>query len=130
MPATQPIAAGQAALAEGADERAHKPLPTDEADAARQAATAIGGGRDEAAQPGTAPAGPASVSLLAWAIVAMAFFSDALAMGGRSFFAVVLPIWETEFNWSRSYVSGAMSLVHIFQGVGGVAAARCLSLPA
>ena len=48
----------------------------------------------------------------------MAFFSDALAMGGRSFFAVVLPLWEAEFGWSRSHVSSAMSLVHIFQGLG------------
>lgn len=58
------------------------------------------------------------VSCLAWAVVAMAFFSDALAMGGRSFFAVVLPLWEVEFGWSRSHVSSAMSLAHVFQGVG------------
>lgn len=72
------------------------------------------GGGEQPEPPGPPPA----MSWLAWAIVGMAFFSDALAMGGRSFFAVVLPLWEVEFGWSRSHVSSAMSLVHIFQGLG------------
>ncbi len=75
------------------------------------------GGRAAGGGEQPAPPDSPSVSWLAWAIVAMAFFSDALAMGGRSFFAVVLPLWETEFGWSRSHVSSAMSLVHILQGV-------------
>ena len=96
----QAVADGQATLAEeaGRVESAHAALPGD-GDLAK-------------------PAFAASVSNIAWAIVALAFFSDALAMGGRSFFAVVLPLWEVEFGWSRSYVSSAMSFVHVFQGLG------------
>ena len=49
--------------------------------------------------------------------MALAFFSDGLCLGSRSFFAVVLEMWEAEFGWSRSYVSGAMSVVHVFNGL-------------
>lgn len=54
---------------------------------------------------------------LAWSIVALAFTTDGLCLGARSFFAVVLEHWEVEFGWSRSYVSGAMSLVHVCNGL-------------
>ena len=99
----QAVAEGQAAAVQEAErvESAHTPLPGD----------------GEPAKPAAAAAANASVSNIAWAIVALAFFSDALAMGGRCFFAVVLPLWEVEFGWSRSYVSGAMSFVHVFQGL-------------
>jgi len=51
------------------------------------------------------------------AVVACAFITDALALGARSFFPVVLETWEEEFGWSRSRVSGARALMYAAQGV-------------
>ena len=48
-----------------------------------------------------------------WTIVLVAFLTDALALGGRALFAVVLLYWEKEFGWTRSYVSGSISLLHV-----------------
>ena len=51
--------------------------------------------------------------LRGWTIVACAFSCDALALGGRALFAVVLLDWERDFGWSRASISGAVSLLHI-----------------
>ena len=48
-----------------------------------------------------------------WAIVLVAFLTDALALGGRALFAVVLLYWEKDFGWTRSYISGSISLLHV-----------------
>lgn len=45
---------------------------------------------------------------LAWSIVGLAFTADALCLGSRSFFAVVLELWEAEFGWSRCAAKGAL----------------------
>jgi MFS family permease len=67
--------------------------------------------------PAPAPArAPRGASCVPWAIVGLAFAADALCLGSRSFFAVVLELWEKEFGWSRAYVSSAMSLVHVCNG--------------
>ena len=46
-----------------------------------------------------------------WFVVAVAWFSDAVALGARALFAVTLVIWEEEFGVSRKYLGGVASLV-------------------
>jgi len=131
MPATQPAAASAVALAAATDEAAsgahHRALQEEAApgaaDALLQALQEHQAEHTEALVPTPAisaaasAARPQGAGWLAWAIVALAFFSDGLCLGSRSFFAVVLEMWEAEFGWSRSYVSGAMSVVHVFNGL-------------
>ena len=71
----------------------------------------------EHSRPAAEVGGTEVETWLAWSIVALAFTTDGLCLGARSFFAVVLQHWEAEFGWSRSYVSGAMSLVHVCNGL-------------
>ena len=128
MPATQPAAASAVALAAATDEAAsgaHRALQEEAAPGAADALLqALQEHQAEALVPTPGIAAAASAARpqqgagwLAWAIVALAFFSDGLCLGSRSFFAVVLEMWEAEFGWSRSYVSGAMSVVHVFNGL-------------
>ena len=127
MPATQPAAASAVALAAATDEAAsgaHRALQEEAAPGAADALLqALQEHQAEALVPTPAIAAAASAARpqgagwLGWAIVALAFFSDGLCLGSRSFFAVVLEMWEAEFGWSRSYVSGAMSVVHVFNGL-------------
>ena len=50
------------------------------------------------------------------AVVACAFATDALSIGARSFFPVVLEAWEGEFGWSRARISSARALMYTMQG--------------
>ena len=58
-----------------------------------------------------------SCCTLGVAVVVCAFFCDALSIGARSFFPVVLETWEEHFGWSRSRVSGARALMYAVQGM-------------
>ena len=63
-----------------------------------------------------------------WSIVACAFICDALALGGRSLFAVVLLDWESEFGWSRSHLSSSVSLLHICTAIATPAAGHIVDV--
>ena len=52
-----------------------------------------------------------------WAIVLLAFVTDALALGSRCFQSVTMMGWETEFNATRSDISLARGVQLAFQGV-------------
>lgn len=54
-----------------------------------------------------------------WLIVCCGFFVEALAMGGRSLFIVVLLIFEKDpvMHWTRSELSTLMACVHICSGI-------------
>jgi len=52
-----------------------------------------------------------------WLIVFVAFLADALSLGGRALFVVVILFWEDEFGWSRSDLSSLMALVHVCNGI-------------
>jgi predicted MFS family arabinose efflux permease len=54
---------------------------------------------------------------IGWFIVFVAFLTDALSMGGRSIFLVVIVIWESHFGWSRAELSNLMVLVHCMNGI-------------
>ena len=53
---------------------------------------------------------------LGWTIVLCSFLADALSLGARALFVVVLIFWQKEFNWTTSELSGIMSLAHVMQG--------------
>ena len=54
---------------------------------------------------------------LGWTIVLCSFLADALSLGARALFVVVLIFWQKEFNWTTSELSGIMSLAHVMQGL-------------
>lgn len=57
-----------------------------------------------------------------WGVVAVGFLALALAFSARAALALVMPAWEAELGWSRSFVSGvgAAALV-VMAGVAPVA---------
>lgn len=67
------------------------------------------------------PAGPLASSGL-WLVVAIGFLALALAFSARAALGMVMPAWEAEFGWSRSFVSGvgAAALV-VMAGVAPLA---------
>lgn len=48
-------------------------------------------------------------SWLAWLIVGFAFLALAISFSARAAIGMVMPIWEQEMGWSRSFVSGAVA---------------------
>ena len=56
-----------------------------------------------------------------WFLVICGFLAEALAIGGRSLFLVVLLVWDSgsdnSVHWTRSELSGLMALVHSCQGL-------------
>ena len=57
-----------------------------------------------------------------WRIVGVAFAADALALGGRSLFSVVMLEFEREFGWDRRTSSWLMATVHACNGIATPAA--------
>lgn len=45
-----------------------------------------------------------------WGLVAAGFFSLAISFSIRSTLGIVMPIWQTEMGWQRSFVAGTASL--------------------
>lgn len=41
-----------------------------------------------------------------WLVVALCFLALSFAMSARSALGLLMPVWETELGWSRSFVSG------------------------
>ena len=54
----------------------------------------------------TSPSTAASPGPAAWLIVGLGFLALALAFSARAALSLVMPVWEAEFGWSRSYISG------------------------
>jgi len=52
-----------------------------------------------------------------WLVVAVGFLALALAFSIRAALGLMMPTWEQELGWSRSTVSGAMSLALIVMAV-------------
>lgn len=50
-----------------------------------------------------------SPSLLPWLLVGFAFLALALSFSARATTSLMMPAWEQELGWSRSYVSGTIS---------------------
>ncbi len=42
-----------------------------------------------------------------WALVGFGFLALALAFSARAALGLIMPVWETEFGWSKSFMSGA-----------------------
>jgi MFS family permease len=51
-----------------------------------------------------------------WLVVGVLFFALALSFGARMSLPVLIPGWETEFGWSRSFLSGGAALIMIIMG--------------
>ena len=47
-----------------------------------------------------------TVSLGAWGVVALGFLTLALAFTVRGSLSLAMPAWQSEFGWSRSFISG------------------------
>jgi MFS family permease len=54
-----------------------------------------------------------------WMIVLVSFFADALSLGGRALFMVVIVLWQSDkdIRWSVSKLSILMAIVHICNGL-------------
>lgn len=52
-----------------------------------------------------------------WLIVLCCFFVDAVSLGGRSLFLIVVLLFAKELNWSVSNLSLVMACVHICNGI-------------
>lgn len=51
-----------------------------------------------------------------WVVVGVLFFALALSFGARMSLPVLIPGWEAEFGWSRSFLSGGAALIMIIMG--------------
>lgn len=58
-----------------------------------------------------------------WSIVTFGFLALSLAFSGRAALGLIIPVWQTEFGWTSSYISGVgatalvvMALVAPFAG--------------
>ncbi len=56
------------------------------------------------------------ISLRAWCTIFTIFTVDALSLGARSLFLVMILQWETDLNWNRENLGGLIAVVHIFNG--------------
>lgn len=54
----------------------------------------------------SAPAGEAPRFAQPWAIVAFGFLALAIASSGRATLSPLMPVWQREFGWTSSYISG------------------------
>ena len=52
-----------------------------------------------------------------WLIVLCCFLLDAISLGGRSLFLIVIILFEKDLQWSVSNLSLVMALVHICNGI-------------
>lgn len=41
-----------------------------------------------------------------WSVVVFGFLALALAFSGRAALGLIMPVWQTEFGWTSSYISG------------------------
>lgn len=63
--------------------------------------------------PSPAPASP----LLPWLLVGFAFLALALSFSARATTSLMMPSWEQELGWSKSYVSGTVSVTLVIMAL-------------
>ncbi len=51
-----------------------------------------------------------------WLIVAVIFFTVSFSFAARMSLPVLIPVWETEFNWSRTFLTSGGALIMIVMG--------------
>lgn len=56
-------------------------------------------------------------SLLPWMLVGFAFLALALSFSARASTGLMMPVWEQELGWSRSYVSGTVAVTLIIMAI-------------
>jgi len=61
----------------------------------------------------TAAAAPRASNFVSWSVVGLSFLALALVFASRGSLGLMMPIWEKELGWSRSFVStgGAIALI-------------------
>ena len=57
------------------------------------------------------------ISIRGWSIILTLFLADALSLGGRSLFLILLVVWRDDFGWETSSLSALMAVVHICNGL-------------
>lgn len=65
----------------------------------------------------TAAAAPRSPNLLGWSVVGLSFLALALVFASRGSLGLMMPIWEKDLGWSRSFVSTGGAIALITMGV-------------
>jgi len=51
-----------------------------------------------------------------WLIVAVIFFAVSFSFAARMSLPVLIPVWELEFNWSRTFLTSGAALIMIVMG--------------
>ncbi|MGB3148647.1 MAG: hypothetical protein WBA91_12965, partial [Paracoccaceae bacterium] len=41
-----------------------------------------------------------------WSVVGFGFLALALSFSGRAALGLIMPVWQKEFGWTSSYISG------------------------
>jgi len=57
------------------------------------------------------------ISWRGWLIILTIFATDALSLGSRALFLVMILEWEDDLKWNRASLSALMSIVHICNGL-------------
>ena len=52
-----------------------------------------------------------------WLIVICCFLVDAISLGGRSLFLIVILLFKKDLNWSIANLSLVMAILHISNGI-------------
>ena len=63
------------------------------------------------------PARPTSWQSQPWVIVAFGFLALAIASSARATLSLLMPVWQTEFGWSSSYISGVGALALVIVAI-------------
>ena len=51
-----------------------------------------------------------------WLIVAVIFFTVSFSFAARMSLPVLIPVWEKEFEWSRTFLTSGAALIMIVMG--------------
>lgn len=63
-----------------------------------------------------------------WLIVALSFVALALAYSARAVFGLVMPTWEQELDWTRTFTSGTMATALVVMALIAPVAGRLVDL--
>jgi hypothetical protein len=65
---------------------------------------------------------------LGWSIVLFSFLADAILLGSRALFGVVIIFWQQEFGWTKAELSSIIALTHIGQAISTPVGGYCADL--
>ena len=65
---------------------------------------------------------------LGWSIVFFSFMADAILLGSRALFGVVIIFWQEEFGWSKAELSSIIALTHVGQAISTPVGGYCADL--